>query len=124
MHEYAPRVVVYLESFFALIREHIVPELVKLDAESAGIRHWYVIEDSTGLDVTDADEGTDFGKALRALAEAGATAAYVTYTPGPPSEHVLAYAVLAGGTNSDVLRSFIARSGDSITLGPWEDTVS
>lgn len=37
---------VYLEPFFALIRERIVPELLKLDAESAGIRHWYVVEDS------------------------------------------------------------------------------
>ena len=115
---------VYLEPFFAIIRERIVPELLKLDAESAGIRHWYVVEDSTGVDVTDAEEGTDFSEALRSLAEAGSTAAYVTYTPGPPSEHVLAYAILAGGTNSDVLRSYIARSGDSITLGPWEDTVS
>jgi hypothetical protein len=116
--------VVYLEPFFARIRERIVPELAKLDAVSAGIRHWYVVQDSTGVDVTDAEEGTDFGKALRSLAETGASAAYVTYTPGPPSEHVLAYAILAGGTNSDVRRSFIARSGESITLGPWEDAVS
>lgn len=115
---------VYLEPFFALIRERIVPELLKLDAESAGIRHWYVVEDSAGVDVTDAEEGTDSSKALRSLAEAGANAAYVTYTPGPPSEHVLAYAILAGGTNSDVRRSFIARSGDSLTLGPWQDTVN
>lgn len=115
---------VYLEPFYALISERIVPELLKLDAESAGIRHWYVVEDGTGVDVTEVEEGTDFSKALRSLAEAGASAAYVTYTPGPPSEHVLAYAVLTGGTNSDVRRSFISRSGESIALGPWEDTVS
>ena len=115
---------VYLEPFYALVRERIVPELLKLDAESAGIRHWYVVEDSTGVDVTDVDEGTDFTKALRSLAETGASAAYVTYTPGPTSEHVLACAVLAGRTNSDVRRSFVSRSGQSITLGPWEDTVS
>lgn len=114
----------YLEPFFAVIRERIVPELLKLDAESAGIRHWYVVEDDAGVDVTDAEEGSDFSKALRSLAEGGASAAYVTYTPGPPSEHVLAYAILAGGTNSDVRRSFIARSGESIAMGPWEDTVS
>lgn len=42
---------VYLEPFFALIRERIVPELLKLDAESAGIRHWYVVEDSAGVAV-------------------------------------------------------------------------
>jgi hypothetical protein len=115
---------VYLEPFYALIRERIVPELAKLDAESSGIRHWYVVEDSAGVDVTDAEEGTDFSKALRSRAEAGASAAYVTYTPGPPSEHLLAYAILAGGSNSDVRRSFIARGAESITLGPWEDTVS
>ena len=73
---------VYLEPFFALIRERIVPELLKLDAESAGIRHWYVVEDSTGVDVTDAEEGSDSSKALRSLAEAGANAAVRHVHPG------------------------------------------
>jgi hypothetical protein len=112
-----------IDSFFALVAERVLPELLKLDADSAGIRHWFVIEDAIGVEVADGDEDTDSSKALMSFAEKDANAAYVTYSPGPPHEHVLAYAVMAGPTNSDVRRSAIIRSGESLTLGPWEYTV-
>ena len=112
-----------IDAFFAVVADAVLPELEKLDADSAGVRHWFVVEDDIGIATTEAEEDADVGKALGSFADQGANAAYVTYTPGPPSEHVLAYAVLVGPTNSDVRRSFIHRSGESLTLGAWEYTV-
>lgn len=112
-----------IDTFFELVARAVEPELVKLDAESAGIRHWLVVEDSVGIAITEADEDVDSSRALQSFAAKGANAAYVTYTPGPPSEHILAYAVMAGPTNSDVRRSFISRTVISLELGPWEYAV-
>ncbi len=74
------------------------------------------------------DEEIEPSQLLRSHAEQGASAAYVTYTPGPAGEHVLARVLMAGVVNSDVRRSNITRDGDSLSLGlslgPWEDTVS
>jgi hypothetical protein len=72
-----------LGPFFAVVANQVLPELAKLDAESAGIRHWFVIEDGRGLEITEADEGTDSSHALQPFASSGVNAAYVTYAPGP-----------------------------------------
>jgi hypothetical protein len=112
-----------LEPFFTTVSDQMLPELAKLDAESVGIRHWFVVDDGQGVTIETADEEADSSKALQSLAADDSNAAYVTYTPGPPSEHVLAYAVLAGSTNSDVRQSFISRRDGSLELGPWQYTV-
>ncbi len=113
-----------IHSFYGLVADHLLSEVRKLDAESAGIRHWLVIEDAGGVVITEVDEDVEPSSVLRSHAEQGANAAYATYTPGPPSEHVLAYVVMAGAVNSDLRKSEIMRDGESLSLGPWQDTVS
>ncbi len=116
-----PAPIAGIDDFYELVAGEVLRELAKLDAEAAGIRHWLVIEDADRAAISEIDEDVEPG--LGSLAEQGANAAYVTYTPGPPSEHVLAYVVMAGRVNSDVRRSYLLRGGGSLSLGQWEYTV-
>jgi hypothetical protein len=113
-----------IDGFYELVAARLLPELRKLDAESAGIRHWLVIADADGVVITELDEDVESSAVLTSHAERGANAAYAAYTPGPPAEHVLAYVLMAGVVNSDLRKSDIIRDGGSVSLGPWQDIVS
>jgi hypothetical protein len=53
-----------IHRFYELVADQVLPEPRKFDAESAGIRHWLVIEDADGIVITEVNEDVESSPVL------------------------------------------------------------
>jgi hypothetical protein len=111
-----------INSFFDLVAEQLLDELVALDPAVLEIKHWVVVEDSVGVAVSIVGDEPQAHEILAALIDGGAKgAAYVTYNP--EADIVVANVLVAALRNSDIRRANVEGTGRTISLGPWEYTV-
>lgn len=119
-----------IETFFvAVLAESLA---ATLEREGLGptrrgqTRHWLVIKDAAGVEMTEATEdGLPPHASLDSLIRQDGVegAAYVTQHSG---DEIVAQAVVRDGTrlNSDLRRTRLIRTPQGVTVGPWEDAVS
>lgn len=118
-----------IESFFGVVAREVAGALEDLETtgEAEVTRHWLLIHDSQGVALAEQDQpARPVHEALGSLVDSqGAIgAAYVTYSGGVPEGSLVAYAVVRGPPrDSDVRSASIRRSGEAVSIGPWEHTV-
>jgi hypothetical protein len=112
-----------IDSFLTVVEEQVVQAL-KSQQVHAGRRHWVVLLDEHGAEISEVGEDEIIiHEALASLVSGGALgAAYVTYMP-PPDPRVLAQVLTTDPRDSDVRTARLAITSVDIELGPWERTV-
>jgi hypothetical protein len=111
-----------IESFFEVVAREVPARLGEIELGAPQPTHWVVIEDATGVEIASVESGEPQELLSSFMKDDVYAAAYVTYVPAGV-EHVLAYVLVAEPRTSDVRRSAVVRTGESVTLGPWEHTV-
>lgn len=112
-----------IDAFFEVIAGAMQREMDDLDQEASDVRHWVVIEDAVGVEVSPVEDSRPHEVLPSFMALGVRGAAYVTYVPERP-ERLLAYALVANAADSDVRQTHVVREEGGVTsLAPWERTV-
>jgi hypothetical protein len=111
-----------IDSLFDLVAEQLSSALDELDSADLEIKHWVVVDDEVGVEISAVDDESKAHEIVANLIDEGAAgAAYATYNPA--AELVVATALVADPRNSDIRRARAVRAGQTISLEPWEYTV-